>query len=52
MGYSVFKFGALYLDDKAQPVPQKPERGGDIPLYDGQATISIASGRPQEKRLC
>lgn len=50
MGYSVFKFGALYLDDKAQPVPQKPERGGDIPLYDGQATISIASGS-QEKSI-
>lgn len=43
MGYSVFKFGALYLDDKAQLVPQKPIRNGDIPQYD-ENIISIKSG--------
>lgn len=40
MGYSVFKFGALYLGNKIQPVPQKLIMGANAPLYDGNA-ISI-----------
>lgn len=50
MSYSVFKFGALYLDDKIQPIPQQPIMFGDIPKYDGQANISIASAN-QEKSI-
>lgn len=41
MGYSVFKFGALTLDGKIQPVPQRPIEVGDIPQYDGKTTISL-----------
>lgn len=41
MGYDVFKFGALYLNDKVQPVPQEPMYGGDIPTYDKNEDISI-----------
>ena len=43
MDYSIFKFGALYLDDKIQPVPQQPEIDGDIPQYDGKASISLGT---------
>ena len=50
MGYSIFKFGAIYLDDKIQPIPQWPERDRDIPQYDGRATISIVSTN-QEKSI-
>ena len=41
MGYSIFKFGAIYLDNKIQPIPQHPIESGDIPKYDGKATISL-----------
>ena len=41
MGHNIFKFGALYLDNKIQHIPQQPIRNGDIPQYDGQAAISI-----------
>ena len=42
MGYDIFKFGALYLGDKAQRIPEKPAVNGDIPQYDGSSTISIS----------
>ena len=48
MGYSIFKFGAIYLDDKIQLIPQRPERAGDIPQYDGRATISIGLAGKEE----
>lgn len=48
MGYSIFKFGAIYLDDKIQPIPQWPERVEDIPQYDGQAAISIGLAGKEE----
>lgn len=41
MGYSIFEFGAIYLDNKIQPIPQHPIESGDIPKYDGKATISL-----------
>ena len=41
MGHNIFKFGALYLDNKIHHIPQQPMRNGDIPQYDGQAAISI-----------
>lgn len=41
MGYDIFQFGALNLDGKIQPVPQHPTEAGDIPQYDGKATISF-----------
>lgn len=30
MGYSIFKFGSLYLEGKIQNIPQRPEEHGDI----------------------
>lgn len=48
MGYSVFKFGALCLDNKIQPIPQQPTDSGDIPQYDGKSNISITAA-DQEK---
>lgn len=50
MGYDIFQLGALYLGNKIQPVPQRPERDGDIPQYDGQAVISIVPAS-QEKSI-
>ena len=50
MNYDIFQFGALCLDSKIQPIPQRPERDGDIPQYDGKATISIVSTN-QEKSI-
>ena len=41
MGYEIFKFGALYLGDKIQRIPQQPTSKGDIPHYDGYSVISI-----------
>lgn len=46
MGYDIFQFGALNLDGKIQPVPQYPKDGGDIPQYDGKATISLGTSVP------
>ena len=45
MGHNIFKFGALYLDNKIQHIPQQPIRNGDIPQYDGQAAISIGAAK-------
>lgn len=33
MGYSIFRFGSLYLESIARNVPQKPTVHGDIPSY-------------------
>lgn len=41
MGYSIFRFGALYLKDKIQHFPQKPKENGDIPQYMQRPKISI-----------
>lgn len=41
MSYDIFKFGALYLGDKAQPVPKQSFLLGDIPQYAGESRISI-----------
>ena len=45
MGYSVFKFGALYLGDKIQLIPKQLTGNGDVPSYDGKAAISIGSSK-------
>ena len=41
MGHNVFKFGALYMGSKIQPIPRTPKIKGDIPKYDGKSTIAI-----------
>lgn len=41
MGYSIFKFNALYLGNKIQPIPKQPVKDGFIPSYDGGTVISI-----------
>lgn len=41
MGYTIFNFGALYVDGHAQRVPQQPVADKDIPVYDGHSNISI-----------
>lgn len=46
MGYDIFRFGALCLDRKIQPVPLCPKDGGDIPQYDGKAAISLETSVP------
>lgn len=52
MDYDIFQFGTLWLDDKIQPIPQCPEKCGDVPRYDGQAGISIAfASTSQEKNI-
>lgn len=48
MGYNVFQLGTLYLDNKIQPVLPKTVYEGDIPEYDGKATISIGSSKKGE----
>ena len=48
MGYSVFKFGALYLGDKIQLIPKQLTGNGDVPSYDGKAAISIGSSEKSE----
>ena len=45
MGYSVFQFGALYLDAKIQTIPKRPINDGDIPQYDGHAAIYIGPAK-------
>ena len=45
MGHDIFKFGALYLGNKIQPIPKQPTKDGDIPSYDGKAAISIGSSK-------
>lgn len=41
MGYSIFKFNALYLGNKIQSIPKQPVKDGFIPSYDGGIVISI-----------
>ena len=48
MGHDIFKFGALYLGNKIQPIPKQPTKDGDIPSYDGKAAISIGSSEKSE----
>ena len=43
MSCDVFRLGALCLDGKIQPVPERPTKYGDIPQYDGKATISFGT---------
>lgn len=45
MGYSIFQFGALYLDAKIQAIPKRPIDYGDIPQYDGHAAIYIGPAK-------
>ena len=45
MCYSSFEFGVLYLGNKIQYTPQIPTSIGDVPQYDGQATISIGAAK-------
>ena len=45
MGYSVFQFGALYLDAKIQAVPKRPVHDGDISQYYDQAAIYIGPAK-------
>ena len=33
MGYSIFRFGSLYLEGNIQNIPQKPKEHGDISSY-------------------
>lgn len=44
MGYSVFRFGALYTRGEIQHFPQNPKEDGDIPQYDTaqRSKISIS----------
>ena len=51
MGYDIFKFGALYLGDKAQHFPERPAVNGDIPQYDGSSTISISPVTREEEPI-
>lgn len=48
MGYNIFKFGALCLDGKIQLVPEQPTNYGDVPQYDGKATISFETFDPED----
>ena len=48
MGYDVFRLGALCLDDKIQLVPEQPTNDGDVPQYDGKATISFGTLAPED----
>ena len=47
--YDIFHFGALYLGDKIQHVPQQPIKNGDVPLYDGKSEIFFGTASPKEK---
>ena len=51
MGCDIFKFGTLYLGDKAQHFPEKPAVNGDIPQYDGSSTISISPVTREEEPI-
>lgn len=48
MGYDIFKFGALYLNDKVQRIPLQPIKNGDVPCYDDNSQISIKSAEQKE----
>ena len=41
MAYKKVILGSLYLDGMAQPNPQNPIQGGDIPSYDGASSVTI-----------
>ena len=46
MGYSIFKFGSLYLGGVAANTPQKPGKDGDTPLHNRGDSIEIGETRP------
>lgn len=46
MGYSIFKFGSLYLGGVAANTPQEPGKDGDTPLYNQGDSIEIGETRP------
>ena len=46
MGYDTFKFGALYLDNEIQRIPQNPLDKGDIPRYWENAGIFFGTEAP------
>ena len=48
MGYTIFNFGALYLGDRVQKIPQRPTADGDIPAYDVYSNISIRGGKQKQ----
>ena len=48
MGYDIFTFGALYLGDEVQYIPQQLSSGGDVPRYDSKSAISIGPAPQQE----
>ena len=48
MGYSIFRFGALYTKDEIQPFPQNPREDGDIPQYTQRSKISIGATGKEE----
>lgn len=48
MSYDVFKFGALYLDDTVQHIPENTKSGGDAPCYNEQSNISIGNSGQKE----
>lgn len=48
MGYTIFNFGALYLGDRVQKIPQRPTADGDIPTYDVYSNISIRGGKQKQ----
>lgn len=51
MGYSIRKFGTLYMGDKPQHIPRTPRSMRDIPEYDGTSTIHLSfdSLKPEER---
>lgn len=50
MGYTIFNFGALYLEDCVQKIPQHPTINGDTPVYDIFSHISIR-GKVQKQTI-
>lgn len=44
MGYSIFRFGALYTMGEIQHFPQKPKEDGDIPQYNTAQRSKISIG--------
>lgn len=48
MGYTIFNFGALYMGNHAQKIPQHPTADGDIPAYDVYSNISIRGGKQKQ----
>lgn len=48
MGYKLFNFGALWLNDDIQHVPVQLGKDGDIPQYDNKSSIFIGAGSQTE----